>query len=235
MENRSPAEALAGPFTAGLAARGGEALDYHAVAHPSVPNYLALESGSTWGVADDSFHQLPAADLGHELTARGVPWRAYMEGLTGAGCLRSPLPYDPGHDPFAFFGAGCPPQVVPLTGLAGDLGSPAAPRFAWISPDRCHDEHDCSVAAGDAWLRGEVGLITGSAAWRPGALLLITWDEDDGSSGNRVLTLALSPRGRHRVSERPYDHYSLLATVEDVLGVPRLGRSAQATAMTDLL
>src|SRR6266851_8312103 len=81
MENKSPAEALTGPFTASLAARYREAANYHAITHPSVPNYLALTSGSTWGVTDDSYHVLPTQDLGTQLTVAGVTWRAYMEGL----------------------------------------------------------------------------------------------------------------------------------------------------------
>ena len=234
MENQSPAEALAGPFTATLAARYGVADNYHAVAHPSVPNYLALSSGSTWGVTDDSYHVLPQSDLGDQLTAANVSWRAYMEGLGAEGCLSSPLPYDPGHNPFAFYGGGCPANVVPLTSLATDLAG-SAPRFSWISPDRCHDEHDCPVSAGDAWLRQEVGAIMQSAAWRAGAVLFITWDEDDGSAANRVLTLVITPSGGHRVSERAYNHYSLLATIEDVLGVKRLGEASSASAMSDLV
>jgi acid phosphatase len=235
MENHSPAEALQGAFTASLAARYGEALDYHAVGHPSVPNYLALESGSTWGVSDWRYHALPAADLGAELTRLQVPWRAYMEGLGPQGCISTPLPYDPGHDPFAFFSRTCPPEVVPLSGMAADLRSGSAPRFVWISPDRCHDEHDCPVGTGDAWLRSIFGEITGSPAWEPGSALFITWDEDDGSADNSVLTLVVTPSGHHRSSTRPYNHYSLLATVEDLLHVPRLGHSREAVAMRDLV
>jgi hypothetical protein len=234
MENHSAAEALSGQFTAYLAAHAGEALDYHAVSHPSLPNYLALESGSTWGVTDDSYHSLPAADLGHELTAAGVPWRAYMEGLGPQGCLNSPLPYDPGHDPFAFFGGGCPANVVPFSDFAGDIAGPSPPRFLWITPDVCHDEHSCSIATGDAWLRTTVDRIQGSPAWTAGAVLFITWDEDDHSAGDNVLTLVLRPQGTHLVSRLPYTHYSLLATVEDLLGVPRLANARQAAAMTDL-
>ncbi len=234
MENHSYAEALAAPFTASLARRYGVADAYHAVAHPSVPNYLALSSGSTWGVRDDSYHVLPRRDLGTELTDAGVTWRAYMEGLTADGCLDSPPPYDPGHDPFAFYGGACPRNVVPLTGLAADLGG-STPRFAWITPDRCHDTHDCPVATGDEWLREEVGAITGSSAWRSGGVLFITWDEDDMGPDNHVLTLVVTPAARHVASTRPYTHYSLLATVEDLLGVGRLGASAQAVAMTDLV
>src|SRR4029077_5272826 len=81
MENKSPAEAMTGPFTTSLAARYRVATNYHAITHPSVPNYLALTSGSTWGVTDDSYHVLPTQDLGTQLTTAGVSWRAYMEGL----------------------------------------------------------------------------------------------------------------------------------------------------------
>ena len=235
MENRSARQALQGSFVASLAARYGVAANYHAVAHPSVPNYLALTSGSTWGVVDDSFHNLPRRDLGTELTAAGVSWRAYMEGMTSAGCMESPLPYDPGHNPFLFYGGRCPSNVVPLTALGGDLAV-NTPRFSWITPDRCHDTHDCDVSVGDRWLSQEVGLITDSAAWQSNGVLFITWDEDDGTSDdNRVLTLVIQPRSTHRESSRYYTHYSLLATVEDLLGVKRLGESVQATPMTDLL
>lgn len=234
MENKSPQEALTGQFTASLAAKYGEAANYRAVAHPSVPNYLALTSGSTWGVTDDGYHALPAQDLGDQLTAARVSWGAYMEGLGGAGCLDSPVPYDPGHNPFAYYGGRCPANVVPLTSLAADLDG-NTPLFSWITPDMCHDEHSCSVSVGDGWLRQTVGAITASKAWTAGGVLFVVWDEDDGSADNRVLSLVVEPDRGHRVSNQPYTHYSLLATVEDLLGVGRLGQAVGAMAMTDLV
>jgi phosphatidylinositol-3-phosphatase len=234
MENHSVEEALSGAFTASLAQQYGVAMNYHAVAHPSVPNYLALSSGTTWGLSDDSYHVLPKNDLGTQLTKAHVSWRAYMEGLTDSGCLDSPLPYDPGHNPFAYYGGQCPSNVVPLTNLASDL-SGAAPRFVWITPDMCHDTHNCRVSVGDSWLQQEVGLITASPAWKSAGVLFITWDEDDGSADNQVLTLVVAQGVSHRSSSRRYTHYSLLATVEDLLGVGRLGQAAGAPAMTDLV
>ena len=235
MENHTFEQAMRGSFTASLASRYGVADNYHAISHPSVPNYLALTSGQTWGIRDDSYHLLPAgADLGSQLTSGGVKWRAYMEGLTSQGCIDSPLPYDPGHNPFAFYGGRCPSNVVPLTSLAADIAA-GTPRFAWITPDRCHDTHDCEVSVGDDWLRRQVGEITASNAWRDHAVLFITWDEDDGSADNRVLTLVIGPGVRHKTSSRMYSHYALLATIEDLLGVGRLANAAQAPAMDDLL
>ncbi len=235
MENHSFDQAMTGGYTALLAAKNGVAENYHAITHPSVPNYLALTSGQTWGVADDSYHPLPTgADLGSQLTRAGVSWRAYMEGLTSRGCIDSPLPYDPGHNPFAFYGGHCPPNVVPLSALRGDLAT-NTPRFVWITPDMCHDTHNCAVSVGDEWLRGQVEEITGSKAWADGGVLFITWDEDDGSADNRVLALVLTPGQGHRSSRQRYTHYSLLATIEDLVGVGRLGNANQASPMTDLV
>jgi phospholipase C len=234
MENKSAHEALSGQFTASLAARYGVARNYHAVSHPSVPNYLALTSGSTWGLHDDSYHVLPKQDLGTQLTKAGVSWRAYMEGLGDPGCLDSPVPYDPGHNPFAYYGGACPANVVPFTAFAGDLGA-NTPRFSWITPDMCHDTHNCPVATGDEWLRQTVGEITSSAAWKSNGVLFITWDEDDGSASNQVLTLVVSPAHAHVQSDQAYDHYSMLATIEDLMGVGRLGQAAGAHTMSDLV
>jgi hypothetical protein len=235
MENKSYEQALSGGFTASLASRYGLATNYHAITHPSVPNYLAMTSGQTWAVTDDSHHVLPNRDLGSQLTEAGVTWRAYMEGLGPAGCLDSPPPYDPGHNPFVFYGGQCPPNVVPFTELASDLaGEPS--QFIWITPDDCHNTHNCPVSDGDVWLRETVHLIMSSNAWKTGGILFITWDEDDGSSrDNRILTLVVTPTLGHRVSSLAYDHYSLLATIEDLLGVARLANARDARTMDDLV
>jgi hypothetical protein len=232
MENRDYSEAIGQPYTAQLAAQYAVASNYHAVARPSLPNYLALTSGSTWGITDDGYHALPPGGVGTQLTQAGVSWRAYMEGM-GSSCLASDSRYAVKHNPFAYYGGGCPSNVVPLTALQGDLAA-AAPRFVWITPDLCHDGHDCSAATSDDFLRGLVPRLLAAPAWQQGGLLLITWDEDDGGSGNRVLTLVIAPHLVAHSSDQPHDHYSLLATVEDSLGVSRLGQAAQATPLTEL-
>src|SRR5258708_18113465 len=119
MENHSASEALAGQFTASLAAKYGVANDYRAITHPSIPNYLALTSGSTWGVTDDSYHALPKQDLGTQLTSAGVTWRAYMERLGDGAGVSSPGPYDPGHNPVAFYGGGPPAHADTHSPLPG--------------------------------------------------------------------------------------------------------------------
>src|SRR5437762_13020758 len=108
MENANFATALASPPIARLAAKYVLATNYHAVSSPSLPNYLALTSGSTWGITDDAYHVLPAGGLGTQLTAAGVTWRAYMEGPTSAGCVGRPYPYALQHHPFGYYGGECP-------------------------------------------------------------------------------------------------------------------------------
>jgi hypothetical protein len=233
MENRNFAEAIAQPYTAQLAATYAVATDYHAVAHPSLPNYLALSSGSTWGITDDGYHALPPGGLGAQLTQHGVSWRAYMEGM-GSNCLANKDEYAVKHNPFAYYGGRCPSNVVPMTGLEADLAA-GTPGFVWITPDLCHDGHDCSSAAADDYLKTLVPKILASSAWREGGTLFVVWDEDDGGAGNQVLCLVVSPSlSAHQTGSR-HDHYSLLATVEDRFGLPRLGQSATAAPFKELL
>jgi phosphatidylinositol-3-phosphatase len=233
MENRSAGQAMAGGYTAQLAARYGVATNYHGVTHPSLPNYLALTSGSTWGIADDGYHALPAGGLGAQLTGARITWRAYMEGM-GADCFRSANGYALKHNPFPFYGSVCPPQVVPFSLFAGDMSGASIPRFVWITPNLCHDGHDCSTAVADAWLAQTVPTILATSAWKDGGVLFITWDEGE-DSANSVLTIAIRPEGGHVASSAAYNHYSLLATIEDRFGLPRLGAARNASAMTDLV
>jgi hypothetical protein len=232
MENHDYTQAISGAYTAKLAAQYAVASDYHAVSHPSLPNYLALTSGNTFGIADDGYYRLPAGGLGAQLTAAGIRWRAYMEGMSH-GCLNSPYPYAVKHNPFAYYGKGCTSEVVPFTQFAADMKGDV-PRLVWITPNMCNDGHDCSTAVADKWLSQTVPQILATSAWQQNGLLLITWDESE-DNVNRVLTLVIHPNPAARSSSRAYNHYSLLATIEDRLGVPRLGLAARAGAMTDLL
>jgi phospholipase C len=233
MENASLATALRSAPIQRLAAKYALATDYHSVSSPSLPNYLAMTSGSTWGITDNGYHVLPAGGLGAQLTAAGVSWRAYMEGLTSAGCLRSPYPYALKHNPFAYYGGSCPENVVALDAFEADLARDT-PSFVWITPGLCHDGHDCALADSGVWLEDLVGRIMSSAAWRDRGALFIVWDEGEGRSTVVPLIVA-APGLESRRVDASYDHYSLLAAIEDLFGLPRLGAAKDARALTDLL
>ena len=229
MENKSYDEALAPVYTASLAAKYAVATDYHAISHPSLPNYLAITSGSTFGITDDGYHPLAATGVGNQLTALGLPWHAYMEGMS-AGCMDSPRPYALKHNPFAYYGGSCPANVTSTASLATDLAA-GATGLLWITPDLCNDTHDCSTSSGDSWLARTVPEVLASPGWRAGGVLFIVWDEDDGGGGNRVPLIVISPRVSVHAFTGTFDHYSLLATIEDLLHVPRLSHAAGASAL----
>ena len=227
LENTPYRLALRQPYIARLANQYAVATNYSEISNPSLPNYLAMTSGSTWGIADDLYHQLPAAGLGDQLSAAGISWKAYMEGFTG-DCFSSPYPYALKHNPFAYYGGVCPPHVVPMTDLTTDLNGDT-PLLSWITPGMCNDGHDCGVASADRWLSQTVPQITSSTAWKQGGVLFITWDES-GAGDGRVALLVVAP-GLQGQLTMPLDHYSLLATIADRLRVPRLGLAQQATSL----
>jgi hypothetical protein len=234
MENTGLARALTSKPISSLASRYLLATEYSAVARPSLPNYLAMTSGSTWDVTDNGYYSLPETGIGAQLDGAGIPWRAYTEGLTEAGCHRSPYPYALKHNPFAYYGGRCPASVVPLEALEADLGGDT-PRLVWITPGLCHDGHDCALDVAGAWLSSLVDRITASRAWAEDGVLFVVWDEGDGGDANRVPLIVASPRIAGRTVSGAYDHYSLLATLEDLFGLPRLGAAAAARSLVEVL
>lgn len=103
-------------------------------------------------------------------------------------------------------------------------------RFA-IIPDLCHSMHDCAVEAGDAWLGTVVPKILGSPAWQQDGVLFVVWDEGGRQRDQPALLIAAKTLVQPR--DRRYDHYSLLATIEDLFRIPRLAQAAQATTLAD--
>ena len=228
LENTGYQLALAQPYVSSLADRYAVASNYHDLGEPSLPNYLAMTSGSTWGIQDNEFHTLPATGIGNQLTKAGVWWKAYMEGFTG-DCFDSPYPYALKHNPFPYYGDQCQANIVPMTDLETDLNG-NTPWLSWITPGLCNDGHDCGVRTADRWLTQVVPQITSSSAWKKDGVLFITWDESN-ASDNRVALLVVAPKLRGTITTR-LDHYSLLATISDLLHVPRLGLAQQATSLT---
>jgi hypothetical protein len=240
LENKSFSQvARSSPYLNGLARRCGLAASYRAITHPSLPNYLALTSGGTQGVTSDCTDcRSKARSIFGQL---GSGWRSYLEGMPGVGYRGSSSgDYAMKHNPAAYFervDAAYATRAVPLGTLqAGplirDLRRNTLPRFGLIVPDLCHDEHDCSIADGDAWLADWLPVILASRAYRSGGTaLFVTYDEGT-YADNTVYTVVVSPSTPSGlVVRKPFDHYSLLRTIEQILGLRCLGHACDpATA-----
>jgi phosphatidylinositol-3-phosphatase len=237
MENHSYAD-IAGsqdaPFLNQLARRGALFTRSYAITHPSEPNYLALFSGSTQGVSDDSCpHTFTASNLAAGLIAAGRSFAGYSEDLPATGSLTcSQGDYARKHVPWTNF-SNVPGAVSkPFTSWPADDYA-RLPTVSFVIPNLCDDMHNCSVAAGDAWLRTH---MSGYADWAMshGSLLIVTWDEDDGSQANQIPTIFAGQLVRPGRYAEPITHYSVLATIETAYAVPRDGQAATARPITDV-
>ncbi len=238
MENKSYAEIVESdstPYFNQLAREYGLATNYRGVTHPSLPNYLALTGGSTFGISRDCngcFVGEP--NIADQLEAAGKTWKAYMESMPEPCFIGDAKPlYYQKHNPFIYYNsirndpARCR-RIVPLTDLERDLAANTLPNYVWITPNMCSDTHDCSSGDGDTWLKTWVPQILSSPAWRNGGALFITFDEGKRtvggpSDGGHLATLVISPLGKPGFrSATAYDHYALLRTVERAWGLPEL-------------
>jgi hypothetical protein len=231
------------PTFRSLARRYALLTNYRAVAHPSLPNYLALVSGSTQGITSDcTTCRVRATNMADTLERAGKSWKTYAEGLPGAG-FTGPRAgrYAKRHNPFVYFTdvTSSPDRlrrIVPLDTFRRDLAAGALPDFSLVVPDLCHDMHDCSVATGDAWLGTFLRPLLRMSAlgnW----VVFVVFDEGATSQGGggHVPSLVLGPRVRPgSQTSTPLDHYGLLRTIESAWHLPFLGRSRGARPITGI-
>ena len=243
MENAEYADVLgnaAAPYTNSLARRYGLATQSFAVTHPSLPNYLALTSGSTQGVSSDCTDcHVAARNIVDQLEAASISWKAYLEDQP-APCFRGATAggYAKKHNPFIYYDdiAGSPSRCSRLVGfarLAADLRHGRLPTYSWISPNLCDDGHDCGVTGADRFLSRTVPALLPELG--PRGFIVLTWDEGSSNreccagmaQGGQIVTIVMGPQVRRGAREgRMVDHYGTLASVEAALGLPLLAGAA---------
>jgi hypothetical protein len=227
MENHSYSQVIGAPYIASLAKAGANMTDSHGVRHPSEPNYLALWSGSTQGLTDDSCpHTYSGSSLGQQLQAAGKSTAIYSENLPNAGSLVCSASggYARKHNPLADFPATSGAAAnLPYTAWPSDFSK--LPTVSMVVPNLCNDMHDCSVTTGDNWLRAHVDPYVQWAKTHD-SLLILTWDEDDNTSTNRIATVFVGPMVRPGNYGQTINHYNVLHTVEVAYGLTQLGTAA---------
>jgi phosphatidylinositol-3-phosphatase len=237
-ENRSAGHIIgnkAAPYINALAANGAMMGQSFAETHPSEPNYLALFAGDTFGVTSDTCPvnggNLP--NLGSQLLGAGYTFVGYAEGLPAAGSTACGAgKYARKHVPWANFTnvpatSSLPFSAFPVGNYAG------LPTVSFVIPNNDDNMHDGSIAQGDTWLGRE---LSGYAEWARAnnSLLIVTWDEDDKSQSNQIPTVIYGAHVRPGTYNEQINHYNVLATLEQMYGLPKIGNAANATAITDI-
>lgn len=234
MENKSYDQARLQPYTASLIAGGALFTQSFAITHPSQPNYLALWLAHTLGYTTDACPLtatlFPYENLGHACEAAGLSWRAYSENLAVVGSTACSYDgnastglYVRKHAPWTYSANVDHTRERPYGDLAADIAGGTLPNLVFVIPNNCHNSHNsttagCTIADADAWLAANLPPLR--AALGPTGLLILTWDEDDGSSSNRILTVFSGAQViPGAVSSVHVNHYTVVRTICDALGI----------------
>jgi phospholipase C len=222
------------PYINTLATQGALFTNSHAITHPSQPNYLALFSGSQQGITDDSCpHTFSTQNEESELITAGKTFVGYSEGLPGVGSeLCTSGEYARKHVPWTDFSNDPSANNQPFTSFpATDFAS--LPTVSWVIPNLLDDMHDGTIKQGDAWLETNLAPYV---AWAQtnNSLLIVTWDEDEGTSVNQIATIFVGPMVKMGQYNERINHYNVLRTIEDMYRLPHVGHSASAKPITDV-
>jgi hypothetical protein len=241
------------PYLNSLIGQYGLATGYHSIAHPSQPNYLALWSGSTFGVQDDGVHDLAGNTIADQLDAHGMTWKVFAENYPvnatsgGPACFTGASAKD-GEDGTGTYARKHDPAMS-FTNLSGNPSrcashitdfshfDAAAADFSFVVPNLCHDMHDCPVSTGDSWLKQWLpDHVLNTSAWKTtNSAVFITWDEGTAAAGGSVPLIVISHlTSPGTASGNAHNHYSLLRTIEDAWSLGCLRESCQASALTEL-
>jgi phospholipase C len=254
MENHSFGEIIGSsqaPYINSVAGECGLATNYHNVSHPSLPNYVALTSGLSGRdlkpFDSDCSPSKKCSTSAPSIFGQGETWKAYEESMPSNCAPANSGEYAVRHDPPPYYTtlAGCSTFDVPYTDLANDLSNNTLPAFSFITPNLIDDMHDGTIAQGDTWLANNLPAILTSTAYTSGSTaVFITWDEGSGGKSGEscatnttdtsclVATLVISPSTvPGSTSGTLFNHYSLLGTAEQLLGLPALGAAASAPTM----
>ena len=223
------------PYFNQLARQGANFTAFAAVSHPSEPNYLAMFSGSTHGLTNDACPQtFSTANLASGLIAAGKTFTGYVDALPASGpTVCSSGNYARKHVPWVNF-TNVPASATqsftsfPQTASANFAG---LPDVSYVVPDLCNDMHDCSVAIGNTWLSAHMSAYANWAASND-SLLIVTFDENNGTAGNIVPTIFVGAHVNPGNYSEHVNHYSVLRALEDEYGLPHNGAAATATPIT---
>lgn len=223
------------PYLNSLAAQGAKFTKSYAITHPSQPNYLAIFSGSTQGVTSDTCPvNFTGTNLQAQLAGAGLSFIGYSEsmpsnGYTGCSSGR----YARKHNAWVDFSSVPASSNLTFASFPSSANYASLPTVAFVSPDLCNDMHDCSIATGDSWLKSKFDAY---AQWAKthNSLLIVTFDEDNGTSGNQIFTVFVGAHVTPGSYAEQINHYTVLRTIEGSYGLPGINNAAGLSPVTDV-
>ena len=230
------------PYINRLAAQGAVFTQSFGATYPSQPNYLALFSGSTQGITDNSCpHTFTTPNLGHALLAAGLTFTGYSEDLPSVGSLVCSVElYARKHNPWVNWQDsatnGLPATAnVPLTSFPTDYTT--LPTVSVIVPNQVNDMHHGkdpdTIQTGDRWLQEHLDAYV-QWAQHHSSLLIVTWDEDNKKENNRIATLFVGPMVQAGRYDQRITHDNVLRTIEDLYGLSHSGATADAAPIAKI-
>lgn len=215
-----------------------------ALTHPSQPNYLFLFSGSDQGVTTNLIPvdtPFSTCNLGASLLAQGYSFKGYSEDLPSIGYKGETSGfYVRKHNPWVNWQTGLVNGIPdtcnqPFSNFPADYSQ--LPAVSIVVPNLIHDMHDSATTPaalinGDTWLFNN---FNNYIQWTKtnNSLFILTFDEDDFTSNNRILTLFLGPMVQGGTYSDSITHYNVLRTLEDMYALPYCGASQGATAINN--
>ena len=223
-----------------LANDGSSALFTHsfAIEHPSQPNYLDLYSGSNQGITDDNLPSgIPfmTANLGRELIDASHSFATYSEDLPSVGYNGETWgAYARKHNPAAnWMGTGQNqiPLITnqPFTAFPKDFTQ--LPTVSYVIPNQDNDMHNgtdpSTITTADNWMYNNLNNYI-EWAKAHNSLFILTFDEDDDSQNNHIVTIFNGAMVAAGTYSDHIDHYNILSTIEDIYGLPHAGNASSA-------
>lgn len=228
----------AAPYVNAFAGKGALFTQSYGIAHPSQPNYLALFSGSTHGVTDNKCRDVSGDNLASELIGKGLSFKTYSESMPWRGYRSCKWrAYQRKHNPVASWPELGSTWSVNMAFSSFPENLAELPTVSFVVPDQKHDMHDDvseeGIRTGDQWLAKNLDPFVQWAATN-NSLLIVTWDEDDGSSKNRIATLFVGPMVKPGNYATRINHYSVLRTILDMYGLRAIGETAKYRPIMDV-
>jgi Phosphoesterase family len=224
------------PYMLGLARQYGCCSNYLATNQAngdSLPNYMSWTCGSlpiTKDEAPPTQYAVANPSIFDNLESKGVTWMAYAEDYPGSPSVAQKGQYAARHVPSLYYknNLNSPTRLAKTVALTA-FSTTAIPTYSIITPNLFDDGHTPpDITNADNWLKGWLPAVLASADFTSGNLVInIVCDNGTPPSAPTISIWLWAGMKAPVMVTTPANHYSMLATIENKLGLPYLTSNDQ--------